>query len=93
MRTAGRYQRTRPVQIIQAASGSGERRVRLRLECPTPGASIGYTTDSGPDAQWLLYSEEVELSTPCQLRPRRSVTDSSRVWNLSPNWTEHLQGP
>ena len=67
MRPGGRYERTGPVRIHQAASGSGEGRVRIRLECPTPGASIGYTTDSGPDARWLLYSAEAEFSKPCQL--------------------------
>jgi arylsulfatase A-like enzyme len=37
---------------------------------PTQGASIGYTTDSGPDAQWRLYTGPILVNGPMTLRAK-----------------------
>ncbi len=40
------------------------------ISCPTEGASIAYTTESGEDPHWLLYSDKIELTTSTTLRAR-----------------------
>lgn len=45
-------------------SESGERweaPLLLQLHCPTHGASIAWTTDSGDDARWRLYTEPLRV--------------------------------
>jgi hypothetical protein len=37
---------------------------------PTQGASIGYTTDSGPDAKWRLYTGPILVNGPMTLRAK-----------------------
>ncbi|MFC1551291.1 sulfatase-like hydrolase/transferase [Candidatus Latescibacterota bacterium] len=44
--------------------------LNIKLKCPTEGASIAYTTDAGDDAHWKLYSRELNLSGPADLRVR-----------------------
>jgi hypothetical protein len=35
--------------------------LKIQLYCGTHGASIGYTTESGNDAHWQLYTEPITL--------------------------------
>jgi len=37
---------------------------------PTQGASIGYTTDTGPDARWKLYTGPILVDRPMTLRAK-----------------------
>jgi arylsulfatase A-like enzyme len=37
---------------------------------PTQGASIGYTTDEGPDARWRLYTGPILVNAPMTLRAK-----------------------
>jgi hypothetical protein len=37
---------------------------------PTQGASIGYTTDPGPDAKWRLYTGPILVKEPLTLRAK-----------------------
>ncbi len=67
MRPGGRYELTEPVQIDVAKLGGA---AQVRLRCLTEGASIGYATEVGSDASWLLYSDSVEIVGPATLRAR-----------------------
>jgi uncharacterized sulfatase len=42
--------------------------VKLTIVCPTEGASIAYSTESGGSSQWKLYTGEVVLKRPAKLR-------------------------
>ena len=37
---------------------------------PTQGASIGYTTEKGPDAKWMLYTGPILVDRPMTLRTK-----------------------
>ena len=37
---------------------------------PTQGASIGYTTDDGPNAKWRLYTGPIRVDGPMTLRAK-----------------------
>ena len=37
---------------------------------PTQGASIGYTTDTGPAAKWRLYTGPIRVDAPMTLRAK-----------------------
>ncbi len=37
---------------------------------PTQGASIGYTTEDGPDARWRLYTGPIRVDAPMTLRAK-----------------------
>jgi uncharacterized sulfatase len=42
--------------------------VQVRLACATEGASIVYTEDAGPRPRWKLYTGELTVSMPIELR-------------------------
>ncbi len=44
--------------------------VTVSLSCPTEGASIAYTTESGETPHWLLYSKKIKLTKSATLRVR-----------------------
>lgn len=50
--------------------GTYAKSVQIELACPTPGASIAYTLEDGPNARWLLYHESVTLREDTTLRCR-----------------------
>ncbi len=52
--------------------GNFEGRVHVRLACPTPGASIAYTTERGPAhrVHWKLYTGPIVLTDDAVLRVR-----------------------
>ncbi len=43
---------------------------KIKLACPTKGASIAYTVETGDKARWLLYTGEIMLSESATLRVR-----------------------
>ncbi len=44
--------------------------VRVELSCPTPGASLAWTTDRGDQPRWRLYCEPLEFRREVSLRAR-----------------------
>ena len=44
--------------------------VEVVIYVPTQGASIGYTTEDGPNARWQLYTEPIRVDGPMVLRAR-----------------------
>lgn len=63
MRPGSKYETTATPQITQGGSG-------VKITCATEGASIGYTTESGDDAHWLLYSKQLDLKPGTTLRAK-----------------------
>ena len=57
-------------QAVGTSAEENHGSVRLRITCPTEGASIAYTTKTGDDAHWELYGGESELTEPASLRAR-----------------------
>ena len=41
--------------------GAFEGPIRVRIFCPTQGASVGYTTEDGDDPHWTLYSGPIRI--------------------------------
>ena len=37
---------------------------------PTQGASIGYTTDEGPNPRWRLYTGPIRVDAPMTIRAK-----------------------
>ncbi len=65
MRPGGVWQQVaEPVVDETMAQGP----VRVKLACPTEGASLAYTTEEGKDARWRLYTGELTLARPAVLR-------------------------
>lgn len=52
---------------IRQSSIAGSR-VRLEAASATPGASIAWTTDTGDNPKWRLYSSPVEIAGPAVVR-------------------------
>jgi hypothetical protein len=42
----------------------------VAIYVPTQGASVGYTTDPGPDAKWRLYTGPILVREPMTLRAK-----------------------
>ena len=63
MRPSGKYETTAAPEITQDGS-------TVKIRSATEGASIGYTTESGGDAHWLLYSSELKLERGTALRAK-----------------------
>ncbi len=83
MRPAGRYEKTQPVRIETVRELTSSRQIVARLSCLTEGASIGYTTETGPAARWALYSRPLEFSGPTTLRAkaiRYGYEESDETW-------------
>ncbi len=70
MRPGGRYAATERVRIVPDGGRFPAGSARVRLECPTEGASIAYTTDPGRSARWLLYTGAIELTQTARLRAK-----------------------
>jgi N-sulfoglucosamine sulfohydrolase len=65
MRPGGVWQQVAAPTLSQTAAGDA---VRVKLAVTTEGASIAYTTDSGPKSHWLLYSGEITVKRSATLR-------------------------
>ena len=50
-----------PGMEVSESGGQWEAPLLLQLHCSTHGASIAWTTDSGDDARWRLYTEPLRL--------------------------------
>jgi hypothetical protein len=44
--------------------------MEVDIYVPTQGASIGYTTEEGPNARWRLYTGAVRITAPTTLRAK-----------------------
>lgn len=42
----------------------------IMIYAPTQGASIGYTTEEGPDARWRLYTGPIRVTSPTTIRTK-----------------------
>ena len=58
--------------VAEPAGGTFAGPVTVKLSCPTPGASIAYTTESGRANQvhWRLYSRPIRIERSAVLRVR-----------------------
>ena len=63
MRPGGEYETTAKPEIAQDSA-------TVKISCATKGASIGYTTERGDNAHWLLYSKELNLKPGATLRAK-----------------------
>ncbi len=55
---------------VEPKGGDFQEQVKVKISCPTRGASIAYTTQAGKNARWLLYSGAVTLTPSATLRVR-----------------------
>jgi N-sulfoglucosamine sulfohydrolase len=69
MRPGGVWAET-AAPVIQPDGGSFRGAVTVRITCPTDGASIAWTTETGPNARWKLYSRELTLTERTTLRAK-----------------------
>ncbi|ARA94664.1 sulfatase [Rhodothermaceae bacterium RA] len=60
----GTQPRTEPPVVDRAADGT------VTISCPTEGASIAYTTETGDDPHWLLYTEPLVVEPGTTVRAR-----------------------
>jgi N-sulfoglucosamine sulfohydrolase len=44
--------------------------IEVDIYVPTQGASVGYTTDEGPNARWQLYTGAIRVTAPMTLRAK-----------------------
>jgi N-sulfoglucosamine sulfohydrolase len=44
--------------------------MELLIYVPTQGASVGYTTEEGPDARWRLYTGPIRVTAPVTVRAK-----------------------
>ena len=69
MRPGGKWSTTATPEISPSggrlAGGS-----KIRISCPTSGASIAWTTDAGEKPGWNLYSSEIQLERNATLRAK-----------------------
>jgi N-sulfoglucosamine sulfohydrolase len=81
MRPGGVWATTeRPVLSLKG--GTFNAPVTVKVSCPTPGASIVYTTEEGERARWKLYGDGVRLTSSARLRVkacRYGYKDSEEV--------------
>ncbi len=56
--------------VIDRHKASPQGAWKVKLSCPTEGASIAYTMEPGDDAHWKLYNEELKISGPTTIRVR-----------------------
>lgn len=69
VRPGGKYAVTQAATIAPNG-GPFKEGMKIKLACPTEGASLAYTTDAGPNATWLLYGGEITLERPATVRVR-----------------------
>ena len=71
MGLGGRYAKTEPVLIeIVRPLTSIASATPVRLTCPTEGVSVGYTTETGSNAHWALYSQPLTFEGTVRLRAK-----------------------
>jgi uncharacterized sulfatase len=79
MRPAGVWQVTAAPVTTTTVSGAS---TRISMSSATPGASIVYTTDVGPNARWKLYAGELTMPRSAVVRAkacRLGYLDSEEV--------------
>jgi hypothetical protein len=67
-----------PYIVGRRETGDVSRRPTLSVEfpsemviyVPTQGASIGYTTDEGPNPRWRLYTGPIRVDAPMTIRAK-----------------------
>ncbi|HUU28372.1 MAG TPA: sulfatase-like hydrolase/transferase [archaeon] len=64
----GKVQPKTDLPEIRPGSGTYSSSVKLKITCSTEGASIAYTTESGDNPHWLLYTGELTLDKNVELR-------------------------
>ena len=69
MRPGGQWETT-AAPIITTTAGIHQFPATATIACPTPGASIAYTTDRGAQARWKLYSQAITVGQNERLRAR-----------------------
>ena len=68
--------------VINPNGGTAKEFVKVKITCPTEGASIAYTVEEGDDPHWLLYTKEIKLTESTKLRSkaiRIGYAESSEV--------------
>jgi N-sulfoglucosamine sulfohydrolase len=68
--------------VVTPGGGAFSNSVSVKVSCPTPGASIVYTTEEGEGARWKLYGGEIKLTGSARLRVkacRYGYKDSEEV--------------
>jgi len=60
MRPGGKWATTAE-PTIDPSGGRFDEPVTVTISCPTEGASIAYTADTGGQAKWMLYHEPIRL--------------------------------
>jgi N-sulfoglucosamine sulfohydrolase len=56
--------------VIKPAGGNWKKERKIKLSCATRGASIVYTTVTGPKPHWRLYHKPIALPNPATLRAK-----------------------
>ena len=56
--------------VISPDGGSSKGAVTVSISCPTENTSIAYTTESGENPHWLLYTGTITLTKSARLRAR-----------------------
>jgi hypothetical protein len=69
VRPGGKWAKTES-PTISPSQGELDAKGTVTITCPTQGASIAYTTESGKAAHWLLYSKPIELHESATLRAK-----------------------
>ncbi|MBI4606805.1 MAG: sulfatase-like hydrolase/transferase [Planctomycetes bacterium] len=69
LRPGGKWSVT-AAPVLEPAGGRFEGPVRVRVSCPTEGASIAYTLEEGEGARWKLAAGDVEVRATCRLRAK-----------------------
>ncbi|MQY77664.1 MAG: sulfatase-like hydrolase/transferase, partial [Bacteroidetes bacterium] len=68
--------------VISPNGGTAKGSVKVKITCPTEGASIAYTVEEGDDPHWLLYTKEIKLTESTKFRSkaiRIGYAESSEV--------------
>ncbi len=69
MRPGGQWATT-AAPLLAPAGGAFAAPLRLRISCPTEGASIAYTSEPDEKPRWKLYSREITLSGSATVRAK-----------------------
>jgi len=56
--------------ILNPYGGAFDSPIEVSVMCPTRGASVAYTFDTGEKPHWLLYSSPIEIDSTSTLRVR-----------------------
>jgi N-sulfoglucosamine sulfohydrolase len=84
VRPGGKWSVTQ-APVIESKASNVQGSLRVRITCPTEGASIAYSFDEGKNARWLLYAGELTVNQPATLRARAfrlGYKDSPEVQSL-----------